>query len=135
MPSLPVLVGGSAYHPEWRAYIKWVYGEEVPRDWGSPLDGLVSPMMRPPVLERQFPENRAWVNERPFIPEQAFAAFGFFVSRASIPLERLTSAGRWEVLRVRAWVRVFLNMDSLPVKGKVPTSVGETLRERLKNRT
>ena len=155
VPKLPVLVGGEIDHPEWRAYVKWVYGDDVAQGerldlntftwfyWGSPLDDVVDPeavsTLSPPWSRAAFPENYAWVSEVPIVPETNFSPFGFFVSRLEYPstVGALTSTGRLEVLRVKfpekgaAWFYytrgsgVFLNLDSLPVQGDVLVSFGD----------
>lgn len=151
VPRLPILQGGQKDHPDWREYIRWVYGEDIPAGlrvdlnafawfyWGSPLDRVVRPLSRLTSHDASFPENYAWLGEDPIVPETAFRSYGFFVSRAIPPLTAATLAGpgRLEVLRVKfnergaAWFYyapgsgVFLNLEALPVKGRSLVSVGD----------
>jgi len=120
VPKLPVLTGGEVDHPDWRRYLKWVYGDDLARGeqidlntftwfyWGSPLDNVVAPMRftalsLPSSAGSFFPANGAWVSDLPLVPETDFASFGFFVSREGFPstVDALTATGRIEVLRVK----------------------------------
>lgn len=145
VPPLPVLLPGQQDHPEWRAYLRWVYGQEPSEAvdlngfswfyWNSPLGKLSTvPHGSPEAL----PSGTAWTCESPWLPECRFGAYGFFVARpASADDMRLAvRRRRLEVLRVRfpeegvAWFYsgvgsgVFLNLDSLPSPGSVVVSSG-----------
>jgi len=142
---LPVLRPGQQDHPEWRAYLRWVYGEDTPEDvdlngfswfyWNSPL-GRVSAV--PHVSSEALPAGTAWTCELPWLPEYRFRAYGFFVARPSSAedMRLAVRRRRLEVLRVRfpeegvAWFYsgigsgVFLNLDALPSPGSVVVSSG-----------
>ena len=148
-PRLPVLRGGEADHPDWRRYITWVYGEDVPIGTEVDLNSfswfyLNSPLARElqPVehsmARTQLALNTAWTCSLPFKPECVFAPYGFFVSREPLEatVEAWTKTGRLEVTRVKfdetgaAWFYhavgsgIFLNLDALPTAGQTMVSLG-----------
>jgi hypothetical protein len=156
VPRLPVLSGGGVDHPEWRRYVRWVYGEDVPIEaaldlnafswfyWNAPLPKGFQPMWRDlPWSHRNIPlaPNTAWTCSIPFLPECKYAPFGFFVYRKQphATVEAWTKTGRIEVLRVKfheegaAWFYhsvgsgVFLNLDALPVDGQTLLHAGDRL--------
>lgn len=149
VPELPILHGGAVDYPEWRQYLHWVYGEDVPMgsivdlnsfSWfysNSPLASMLQPMMHN-LSRNDTALNTAWMCSLPFLPQCIFSPYGFFVSRE--PYERnvdaWTKTGRLEVLRVRfpesgaAWFYhaigsgVFLNLNALPTPGRAIVSIG-----------
>ena len=154
VPRLPVLKGGGVDQPNWRRYVRWVYGEDVPTQaeldlnafswfyWNAPLPTGFQPVWRDsPWSQRSSPlaPNTAWTCSIPILPECKFSPFGFFVSREQpdAKVEAWTRTGRIEVLRVKfheagaAWFYhavgsgVFLNLDALPVNGRTLLQVGD----------
>ena len=142
---MPVLLPGQEDHPEWRAYLRWVYGQEPPEAvdlndfswfyWNSPLGQLSA---APHVSSEVLPAGTAWTCELPWLPEYRFRAYGFFVARPSTAedMRLRVRRRRLEVLRVQfpeqgvAWFYsgvgsgVFLNLDTLPSPGSVVVSSG-----------
>ena len=142
---MPVLLPGREDHPEWRAYLRWVYGQDPSEAldlnafswfyWNSPL-GQVSAV--PHVAGEALPSGTAWTCESAWLPEQRFKAYGFFVARAcsAEDMRLRVRRRRLEVLRVQfpeegvAWFYggvgsgVFLDLDALPSPGSVVVSSG-----------
>ena len=145
LPPLPVLLPGRQDYPEWRVYLRWVYGQEPPEAvdlngfswfyWNSPL-GQLSTVSH--VASEVLPSGTAWTCELPWLPEYRFRAYGFFVARPSSAedMRLRVRRRRLEVLRVQfpeegvAWFYsgvgsgVFLNLDALPSPGSVVVSSG-----------
>jgi len=146
VPPLPVLLPGQQDHPEWRAYLRWLYGQELLEAvdlndfswfyWNSPL-GQQSTV--PHMAWEVLPAGTAWTCELPALPECRFRAYGFFVARptSAEDMRRMVQQRRrLEVLRVQfpeqgvAWFYsgvgsgVFLNLDALPSPGSVVVSSG-----------
>jgi hypothetical protein len=149
VPPLPVLRGGDVDHPEWRAYVKWVYGEDVPQGQTLDLNAFswfystapLGPALRPldhNDTSQALPLHTAWNCAGLFQPECKFSSYGFFVTQPApdASAEAWTSSGRIEVLRIQfpevgaAWFYhavgsgVFLNLDALPTRGSVSVSRG-----------
>jgi len=149
VPPLPVLRGGDGDHPEWRAYVKWVYGEEVPRGQSLDLNAFswfystapFDPALRPldhNDASQALPLHTAWNCAGLWRPECKFSPYGCFVTQPApdASAEAWTSSGRIEVLRINfpevgaAWFYhavgsgVFLNLDALPTRGAVLVSRG-----------
>jgi hypothetical protein len=146
VPTLPVLRPGESDHPEWRAYLRWVYGDSAATavvdlnafSWFYQTCPLKVQPVSHGASETLAP-NTAWTCNAVLLPECQFQAYGFFVTRGSSSAEdmrRLAGSGRLEVLRVRfpemgvAWFYgavgsgVFLNLDALPTSGSVVIRAG-----------
>lgn len=141
MPRLPVLQPGGTDFPEWRAYLRWVYGDDFPTVvdlntfswfyWHSPLANFEpQQVLYQSLILMQQPV--AWVTLNPMVPEHRFAPYGFFVTQpfSAAQVETKLTSGRLEVLRAQfpesgvSWFYhtvgsgVFLNLDALPRKGR-----------------
>ena len=146
VPKLPVFRPGQKDFPEWRAYLRWVYGDDATEDvdlnafswfyWRCPLGALQKPV--PHDSSEALPPHTAWICEQKLAPEYRFKAYGFFVTQpASVDdVRRLLLKERLEVLRVRfpetgvSWFYatvgsgVFLNLDALPSSGSMVVHKG-----------